>query len=175
MFTNEQWRPVPGFEGYYSISNKGRFRSEPRMVSDHNSRIRSIPGKVLKIHILGLDKHNPQTRIRFCKYSKYTVCRIPELMMSIWGIHMTDDAVVLVNEDVLPYGIPVISDNPNCFFPNLTAASKHLGISTSAIRHSAMTEEPTRCRDGRRIKFRLLTDEEKEEYKEFLMNREAIV
>ena len=175
MFTNEQWRPVPGFEGYYSISNKGRCRSELRKVTDRNGRDYVVEGKILRIDILYGYRHHPVTRIRFCKGGKYTVCRIVKLMKDIWGMSITDDEVVLVNEDVLPYGIPVISDDPSCFFPNLESASKHLRINVISIRRSAMFARPVRCKDGRRIKFRLLTDEEKEEYKEFILNREAIV
>jgi hypothetical protein len=29
---NEEWRPIPGYEGYYSASDLGRIRSEPRVI-----------------------------------------------------------------------------------------------------------------------------------------------
>lgn len=36
---NEEWRPIPGYEGFYEASNLGRIRSVPR---------RTTSGKVLK-------------------------------------------------------------------------------------------------------------------------------
>lgn len=44
----ECWLPVPGFEGYYSVSNMGRVRSEPRVVGMRNGRTKSIPQRILR-------------------------------------------------------------------------------------------------------------------------------
>jgi len=42
----EQWRPIPGSEGLYSVSNLGRIRSEPIQTSHVGKR----RGRVLKCH-----------------------------------------------------------------------------------------------------------------------------
>lgn len=43
----EQWRPVPGYEGFYEVSDMGRVRSLPRKVRQ-GWRAFSAPGRVLK-------------------------------------------------------------------------------------------------------------------------------
>ena len=48
--TNEEWRPVPGFEEFYSASNLGRVRSEVRTIyyGDYRSQ-RVDPQKIKKV------------------------------------------------------------------------------------------------------------------------------
>lgn len=43
----EQWLPVPGYEGYYSVSNLGRVRSDKRTMMDKNGHARKIPEVIL--------------------------------------------------------------------------------------------------------------------------------
>lgn len=43
----EQWLPVPGYEGYYSVSNLGRVRSDKRTMVDKNGHARKIPEVIL--------------------------------------------------------------------------------------------------------------------------------
>lgn len=45
----EDWRPVVGWEGYYSVSSLGRMRSEPRVIVLGATGVRqSLRGRVLK-------------------------------------------------------------------------------------------------------------------------------
>lgn len=44
----EEWRPVVGWEGYYSVSNQGRVRSEPRMTTRANGRSYPVKGRILR-------------------------------------------------------------------------------------------------------------------------------
>ena len=46
MEPEEQWRPVPGYEGLYEVSDMGRVRSLPRQTNGRWKRA-SVPGKVL--------------------------------------------------------------------------------------------------------------------------------
>lgn len=46
--TQEQWRPVVGFEGIYEVSDHGRVRSLDRMVASHSGLQRQAPGRVLR-------------------------------------------------------------------------------------------------------------------------------
>lgn len=47
---NENWLPVPGYEGLYSVSDAGRVRSEPRMITNAGSGKSYIqPGVMLKL------------------------------------------------------------------------------------------------------------------------------
>jgi hypothetical protein len=45
----EQWRPVPGYEGLYSVSYFGRIRSEPRTVDRSSGRPLPLRGRLLHI------------------------------------------------------------------------------------------------------------------------------
>lgn len=44
----EEWRPVVGFEGYYSVSNLGRVRSEDRTFTDKRGVFRRRRGVILR-------------------------------------------------------------------------------------------------------------------------------
>ena len=41
--TTEQWRPVPGYEGLYSVSDQGRVRSETLEIGGRNGFTRTWP------------------------------------------------------------------------------------------------------------------------------------
>lgn len=43
----EIWKPVPGYEGYYEISNTGKVRSLTRTITDSLGKTRIYPGKIL--------------------------------------------------------------------------------------------------------------------------------
>lgn len=45
---NEQWEWVPGYEGYYQVSNMGRVKSVGRIVYDKSGRTRKLKGRILK-------------------------------------------------------------------------------------------------------------------------------
>lgn len=46
----EEWRPVVGWEGYYSVSSLGRVRSEPRVIFlGAERRPQTIRGRILKL------------------------------------------------------------------------------------------------------------------------------
>ena len=48
----EQWRPIPEWEGLYSVSNRGRVRSEPRYVQRRTTRLR-VRGRILRPNKIG--------------------------------------------------------------------------------------------------------------------------
>ena len=49
----EQWRPIPGYEGLYDLSNNGRVRSLPRSVKIRGGKTRMTPVKLMKGHSTG--------------------------------------------------------------------------------------------------------------------------
>lgn len=53
-FTNEEWRPIPGYETSYEISDLGRARSVDRVVTPSRGVPYKLPGKMLKQQ---LDSH----------------------------------------------------------------------------------------------------------------------
>jgi hypothetical protein len=49
MTKTERWRPVPGYERLYEISNRGRVRSKERMVEAMGGDSRVLPAQQIKI------------------------------------------------------------------------------------------------------------------------------
>lgn len=45
----EIWKEIPGYEGYFEVSNLGNFRSKDRIIKYKNSGFRNYPGKALKV------------------------------------------------------------------------------------------------------------------------------
>ena len=48
---NEIWKDIPGYEGIYEVSNKGRVRSKQRLALGKNNCYRKLPEKILKERI----------------------------------------------------------------------------------------------------------------------------
>ena len=49
----EEWRPIPGYEGHYEVSNKGRVRSLTRIVDERNGSKQKHHGKLLTTSLNG--------------------------------------------------------------------------------------------------------------------------
>lgn len=47
--SDEKWKPIEGFEGYYEVSNKGRVRSLERRITCRNGSVRSVNERMLKL------------------------------------------------------------------------------------------------------------------------------
>lgn len=43
----EEWRPIAGYEGYYSVSNHGRIRSEHRVIKHEKSKTQTVKEKIM--------------------------------------------------------------------------------------------------------------------------------
>lgn len=46
--SEEEWRDIPGYEGYYQVSNLGQVRSMDRVITYRDGRVRASKGKKLK-------------------------------------------------------------------------------------------------------------------------------
>lgn len=71
---NEQWLPVPGFEGFYEVSNTGRVRSITRMVDTCGRDKKTWVKKLYQGRILGLCTGQEYDRVSF-KSKHYFVHR----------------------------------------------------------------------------------------------------
>ena len=49
--SKETWKPIPGWEGYYSVSDCGRVRSEARVMMRRNGRKIPIRERILKPYL----------------------------------------------------------------------------------------------------------------------------
>ena len=47
---SEVWKDIEGYEGIYEVSDLGRVRSLPRMLTDSKGRRHPVPMKILKMH-----------------------------------------------------------------------------------------------------------------------------
>lgn len=72
--TEEIWKDIEGYEGYYQASNKGRTRSLNRIIVEANTgMLRKKKGRVLKnsatrgYNIVGLHKNNKLKMARVCR------------------------------------------------------------------------------------------------------------
>lgn len=46
---DEIWKEIPGYEGYFEVSNLGNFRSLDRIIKYKSNGLRKYPGKLLKV------------------------------------------------------------------------------------------------------------------------------
>jgi HNH endonuclease/NUMOD4 motif len=46
--TDEYWLPIPGYEGFYSVSSTGRVRTEPRTVTLKTGRTMPVKARILR-------------------------------------------------------------------------------------------------------------------------------
>ena len=75
--STEEWRDIPGWEGYYQASSEGRVRSLDRWVDNGNGgHIR--PGTVLKSAKTGKQDHQG---VALCRDARYKTFRVHQLVM----------------------------------------------------------------------------------------------
>lgn len=101
----ELWKPIPGFEECYEISNFGNIRSKDRWVLYRNGGKRFIPGKHLRIST---------TRRKY-----KTVCLYKERFTERWSIHRLVAILFVPNPNNLPCVDHIDADPSNNHFSNL--------------------------------------------------------
>ena len=55
--TSEQWRAIPGYEGYYEVSDHGRVRSIDRTITRSDGRATRLPGVTLRRYVNDDGRH----------------------------------------------------------------------------------------------------------------------
>lgn len=93
---NEAWKPVRGFEGFYSISSLGNMRSEPRTIVHRNGITQRLKGRILKrIYNKGYPMSNLHMEGKsVIKYYHVAVCEAfqdPPPDGKPWVLHWDDD------------------------------------------------------------------------------------
>lgn len=74
---DEQWRPIPGWEGLYAVSDQGRVLSVERVVLKKSGPARLLP-KVRRTHLSRFGYPS----VSLCRGSHYTLCRVHELVLA---------------------------------------------------------------------------------------------
>ena len=81
----ENWRKIPGSEGYYEVSSIGRVRSTVRSLIDKNGKKASFPSKILRV---GSGKTSPYLVVNLSMHNvatKYMVHRLVAMsFLSNW-------------------------------------------------------------------------------------------
>jgi hypothetical protein len=73
----EEWKPVPGYVGYYEVSNLGKIRSLDRIIICSDGRHRRLRGKLIKPAI---DKIGRQT-VSLCMNGTHLTQRVHKLVL----------------------------------------------------------------------------------------------
>lgn len=94
--TQEQWRPIPGYEGYYEVSDHGRVRSLDRTIERSNGQEVRRKGRVLR----------PGT---YVSGHKHVNLHAPERKRK-WRVH---HLVLLAFVGPMPEGMEVCHNNGN--------------------------------------------------------------
>ena len=78
----EKWRDVPGYEGIYKISNRGRVLSVARVNTSYFKR--QLKNTIVRP--CQTSKKGP-VRVQLCKDSKRALVNVDELYRRVWGTH----------------------------------------------------------------------------------------
>lgn len=79
--TNENWRPIGGYEGIYSVSDRGRVRSEKRVITDKNGYNRRIPELILVPEIT----NGGHQRVSLWKNHKKDIRKVHHLVLEAFA------------------------------------------------------------------------------------------
>ena len=81
MTTEEDWRPIPGWRGWYSISSLGRVRSEERKI------VRCDGVTIVKREQMRRVRHRPNGRrtVRLRRDQRQYTVRIDWLVAELFG------------------------------------------------------------------------------------------
>lgn len=94
----EEWRSVPGYDGYYEVSNKGRVRSLDRVVIRSDGRRRTCRGRMLSPVLTPNNRHT----VTLCKSGSELTIFIHVLMLEAFigprpidleACHRNDDPI----------------------------------------------------------------------------------
>lgn len=87
----ETWKEIPGYEGYYSVSDKGRVKSLKRVVPHKLKGKKTIPCKILK----ATRQENGYQMVGLYKNNKDKSCRVHSLvMLAFVGERKADEEVM---------------------------------------------------------------------------------
>jgi len=76
----EQWKDIPGWEGYYSASDQGGIRSEPRTITRSDGVVQFHKGRVLRDKING----NGRPTVQLARNGKMTPYLVHRLVALTW-------------------------------------------------------------------------------------------
>lgn len=75
--SEEIWKPIPGYEGYYEASTYGRIRSVTRVVADIRLGQKRIKGRIKKL----TDAHDGRMVVNLCINGKRNIVKVHRVVM----------------------------------------------------------------------------------------------
>lgn len=72
----ETWKDIPGYEGYYQVSDRGRVQSLPRTVTRDGRPYRRLPGRALRPQ----SQNSGHLHVSLCKGGR-KLCRVHRLVL----------------------------------------------------------------------------------------------
>lgn len=85
----EEWRPIPGYEGIYSVSSLGKVRSEERQIA-HGSSFRTVKERVLCQN----RTTNGYLALRLWRNAEFRVARVHQLVAEVFIARPQDGLMV---------------------------------------------------------------------------------
>ena len=149
MSDMEVWKPVPGYEGFYSVSDLGRVRSDKRTIVDKNGHSRRIPGAIITPE----KKSSGYLIVRLCKNHDQTKRYVHRIVLEAFvgeappgtqACHWNDD-----KEDNRPENLRWGTPNEN-MFDRVRNGIHHNAVKTHCKWGHEFTPENTKPQSGKR-------------------------
>lgn len=96
----EHWKAIPGYEGFYEVSDLGRIRSIDRFIYNRWSgkNDRSVKGKIRKTE----EAHDGYRRVRLLRNGKTKKYFVHRLVMHLSQIRILKNTLKLITKMKLP-------------------------------------------------------------------------
>lgn len=98
----EVWKPVPGFEGYYEVSNYCRYRSLERTITYRNGTKRKRKSVVLKHDKSNKGEFGSWERVTLSKNNEHTRVFVYRTAMEAFGIPNPENLPCVNHKDENP-------------------------------------------------------------------------
>lgn len=168
--TREQWKPVPGFEGLYEVSDHGNVRSLDRMTTGPSGTIRRRRGRLLRVNyssnypMIALSKNGKPSAHSIHRLVAAAFLGIPpnadELHVCHWDGDRTNNHVSNLRwdtptgnfEDMKRHGRVKMHDVPKS--PYLVCGRGHEMTKTNIISTSEGGSTKNRCAECNKLRVR---------------------
>ena len=94
MYSEEVWKPVVEWEGYYEVSNLGRVRTVPRVIVRSDGTTQSLRGRIRKLQVA----HDGRMLVMMCRDSRVQSRLVHRLVARAFLGEPAADQVVCHND-----------------------------------------------------------------------------
>lgn len=132
----EYWDWIPGFEGLYQVSTRGRVRSVDRWVTCNDGRKRFLKGKILK----PTRNDKGYLTVVLCRDGKHCTVYVHRMVLEVWGDGNPENKPQVFHRD---------ENKENCSVENLSWASvkESINFGTGIERGHTRLSKPVQALD----------------------------